>query len=569
MQYSPYRVAGTATCLNPDSVARIVVYVQRPKQDWKWGIKRISAVKGPKTQLHEWMKIPEEQFFPFIDCFGQFKHKDWPGKVHGLADMQRAKQAEQNDLSAHAGPQDRSVYGGWLNGPKQTALGHFYVKKVDGKWWLVDPLGYLFWSHGVVRVTTTCGITPLDGRKDFFEQLPVADSSDPLALFYRTRDNLLYRYYQARGLKETYDYSGANLYRKYGTNWKKEFADLVHVRFKSWGLNTLANGSDPAICRMDKTPYADRIELRSPDIAGSANFHGWWKFKDPFHPDFLTILHEQLMERKAELDDPWCIGFFVDNEISWGKPTSLAEWTLLSPAEQPAKREMQAYLQRKYASASALNAAWGTDFPDWTAFLASNLTLQQIAKDRQEVFLSDCENFNCQIIEAYFKHVRQEFKRVAPQKLYLGCRFAGSNETVLRIAARYCDVISYNIYSKSVAAFALPKGLDMPVMIGEFHFGALDRGLFHPGLVPCKDQKARGEAYRTYVESALMHSNFIGTHWHQYSDQATTGRFDGENFQVGLTDVCDTPYPETIEAIRKVGYRLYETRWKKDSGEIR
>ena len=52
----------------------------------------------------------------------------------------------------------------------------------------------------------------------------------------------------------------------------------------------------------------------------------------------------------------------------------------------------------------------------------------------------------------------------------------------------------------------------------------------------------------------------MGVHWHQFSDQATTGRFDGEYLQVGLTDVCDTPYPIMREAMREVGYSLYETR---------
>ena len=52
----------------------------------------------------------------------------------------------------------------------------------------------------------------------------------------------------------------------------------------------------------------------------------------------------------------------------------------------------------------------------------------------------------------------------------------------------------------------------------------------------------------------------MGVHWHQFSDQATSGRFDGENMQVGWTDVCDTPYWETVEAIREIGAKLYEIR---------
>ena len=52
----------------------------------------------------------------------------------------------------------------------------------------------------------------------------------------------------------------------------------------------------------------------------------------------------------------------------------------------------------------------------------------------------------------------------------------------------------------------------------------------------------------------------VGIHWHQFSDQATTGRFDGEYFQVGLTDVCDNPYPETVAALRAASADLYAAR---------
>jgi hypothetical protein len=52
----------------------------------------------------------------------------------------------------------------------------------------------------------------------------------------------------------------------------------------------------------------------------------------------------------------------------------------------------------------------------------------------------------------------------------------------------------------------------------------------------------------------------VGTHWFQYRDQAVSGRFDGENCQVGFVDICDTPYWNTVEASRSVGYDLYEIR---------
>ena len=100
----------------------------------------------------------------------------------------------------------------------------------------------------------------------------------------------------------------------------------------------------------------------------------------------------------------------------------------------------------------------------------------------------------------------------------------------------------------------------MPVIIGEFHFGALDRGMFHTGLRRTESQQDRADKYASYVRGALRHRQIVGTHWFQYKDQATTGRGDGENYQIGFIDVCDTPYPELVAAARDVGYAMYEYR---------
>ena len=64
-------------------------------------------------------------------------------------------------------------------------------------------------------------------------------------------------------------------------------------------------------------------------------------------------------------------------------------------------------------------------------------------------------------------------------------------------------MVSFNRYQRSVADLRLPEGVDRPLIIGEFHFGALDRGMFHTGLVPTASQQERAAAYREYVHSAL------------------------------------------------------------------
>ncbi|MBR0339893.1 MAG: hypothetical protein IIX40_06815, partial [Alistipes sp.] len=206
----------------------------------------LKVIPGKRVKNPKVVQMSYDEFFPFIDKYGQYKYKEWKNKVHTDADLQKAREEEEADLAAHKGATDRNKYGGWANGPKHEATGRFYFKKIDGKWWFIDPEGCLWWSHGVVRVTPSSAVTPLDGRKHYFEDMP--KRGDDFEKFYYTHDSLLKPYYTARNIKETYDFSSANCYRKYGKNYKQIYGELAHRRLQSWGLNTIANSSDKDIC---------------------------------------------------------------------------------------------------------------------------------------------------------------------------------------------------------------------------------------------------------------------------------------------------------------------------------
>ena len=556
MKNSPYGyLTGLhSTEVNYADIEKVTFQSNRGYDNAEWIISDVELVEGEKY-LPDAMKLNKDEFYPFIDKYGQFKHTDWPGKVKSDADLEKARVAEEKDLAANPGPKNFTKYGGWADGPKFEATGHFRVQKVDGKWWMIDPEGYLFWSHGIVRVSHSNAVTPLEGsnlknRCFYFEELPGKDSE--FHQFYYTHDALLKPYYTFRGIDSTYDFSSANLYRKYGEDYLADFNDICHRRLKSWGLNTIANSSDKDICLMDRTPYMDRFEVVSAPLAGTG---GWWPVMDPYDPSFIASLEKQLIDRKQELEDPWCLGFFVDNEIAWGHPTNMAEVVLKCPADQAAKKHFISVLKAKYGTIKALNKAWGSDFDSWNALAENRKAVKTNDKNR-----ADFLEFNRGVIHKYYSNIRGAFDRLAPGVLYMGCRFAGYTPDLVSIGAEYCDVISYNIYDFTLDKVQLPEGVDKPIMIGEFHFGAQDRGMFHCSQVEVESQENRGKAYVRYVESGLKHPNIIGVHWHQYSDQATSARFCGENFQVGFTDVCDTPYPETINAARNIGYRMYEFR---------
>jgi len=166
----------------------------------------------------------------------------------------------------------------------------------------------------------------------------------------------------------------------------------------------------------------------------------------------------------------------------------------------------------------------------------------------------------------YFTTIRDAIRRTSPHHLYLGCRFAWGNQTSYRAAAEVCDVVSFNIYKQTVdpAEYGFTSELGKPCIIGEFHFGALDRGMFHTGLVKAKDQADRARKYANYVRSVADMPAFVGCHWFQFVDEPITGRwFDGENYNIGFVTVVDQPYPELVAAARRVHAELYARRFGK------
>ncbi len=531
--------------IDTSNVTQLVVFVNKPGVNYIFEIDNIRA--GGRIEV-----LDTKSFFPFIDEFGQFIHRSWPGKTHSADEMVDYGKTELDDIAEHPGPEGRTQYGGWAAGPKLKVTGFFRVEKCDGKWWLVDPEGRLFWSHGIDCVRSASA-TPISDREHYFRELPESDS--PFAKFYNTGTWAPHGYYQDHCPYKTYDFSQANLLRKYGQRWEQVFAEVTHSRIKSWGMNTIANWSDSEIYLLRKTPYVCTISYTAKKIEGSEGY--WGKFNDVFDPAFRKSVAEQLVAQKGEAaGDGWCIGFFVDNELSWGDEVSLAVAALMSPPDQPAKKVFVEDLKSKYKTIDKLNSAWGTTYATWEAFLQN-----REVPDKNKAW-EDLTTFYTKIAEAYFRTVREEVKKVAPQQLYMGCRFAWVNERAAKAATKFCDIVSYNRYDYSVEQQKLPDNIDMPIIIGEFHFGALDRGMFHTGLRRTANQQDRADKYKSYVLGALRNPYIVGTHWFQYKDQATTGRGDGENYQIGFVDICDTPYPEIIQASREVGSNMYEYRLK-------
>ncbi|MHB1307387.1 MAG: beta-agarase [Limisphaerales bacterium] len=548
MRGYPVKAGGGGT-IDPTKINQFLVFLNQPQDDHQWEVCGAVA-EGEYTAPTAWTS-DAAPFLPLIDTLGQYRHRNWPGKTDSRAALERVRAQEAVELEKDSGPSGWNRYGGWAAGPQLDGTGFFRVQKHEGRWWLVDPDGRLFWSHGIDCVQML-DFTPIEERDDWFAEPPWLEAG--FSEFLLPAAYALKGHYAGRSPR-SFAFGGANLKRKYGPDWKEVYPGVIHRRLRAWGLNTIANWSDRGVTRMRRTPYTDSLASHGARmIEGSEGY--WGKFPDVFDPGFREQLRKQMAGKQGgSAGDPWCLGYFSDNEMSWGDDLSLAVAALVSPAGQAAKQALVAALKAKYEVIGGLNAGWGTDHANWAA-LASSTARPDLARAGD-----DLRAFYTQAAERYFGTVRDVIKEVAPRQLYLGCRFAWANARAAAAAAKYCDVVSYNLYQRSVAGFVPVGAGDVPLLIGEFHFGALDRGLFHTGLGPVENQAARAEAYSSYVRGALKHPQFVGTHWFQYQDEPTTGRvYDEENYQIGFVDIADTPYRETVAASRAVAAELYQLR---------
>ncbi len=527
--------------IDPAQITRIVVTVEDPAPGQGLEIGRITAegkgLPGPPP------------FFPFVDELGQYIHADWPGKVYSDEDFAARRAEELTGMSDWPEPSDRDKYGGWAAGPTLEATGFFYAAKYEGKWWLVDPEGKLFWSYGPTGVGFGGG-TPISDREHWFRGLPDKDSD--LGQFYDQGRGARDKHYRDKNY-QTFDFANANLYRKYGEDYEEIVPDLSHSRLRSWGFNTAANWSDERIYLQRKTPYVVAIHFGGPWLS---------RIPDAFDPGFRQTVRERMeRERGRMAGDPWCIGYFVQNELWWGywDDAQAVALSALGAPDSAAKQVFVADLRGKYETIDALNQNWGTSHESWESLLESRETP---GREREQV-AEDCGVFGLNFCETYFTTVREEVKRVAPNNLYLGCRFHGHiHVDLIKIAAKYCDVISYNVYGKEPGG-RLNRYLDVidkPFIVGEFGVGSDPRQTPFRGEELSVDPRERSRQLTFYLERAFRHPLLVGAHFFQYRDQAITGRSDGEAVLRGFVNTTDTPHFDLVNANRKAAYDLYRKR---------
>ncbi len=469
------------------------------------GIRMNAPINNPVIELRSIalsVEDPGDQYLgdkPVVDEFGQWNLGDYEGKAKSAAQLRKEWDAEDAEIVTTK-DYNYSKFGGYLQA-KVKATGFFRTEKIDGRWWFVDPEGYLFLSVGVDCVSPGGGgnAMNIDKRRNMYKELPPEGiGSSP-------------------SRRNPASFGAWNLFRRYGENYPDKSKDLIIKRMDKWGLNTICNWSSPEVMKLNRKAFM--LQLRNIGVD-----NGIMGLPDSYDPEFTAKVESAVREFVSEYrENPWLIGYFVANEPSWLGQEERLCGMILDGKVRPFKSELKKFLANG-------------DTPE---------------KRKQFIFNT---------FRRFLQTVNQSVKKYDPNHLNLGMRFGHvPGKEILEICKDNFDVFTFNCYDlfpKTDFMDQVTAATGLPMIIGEYHFGTVDRGMAQ-SLWQVNSQQERGVAFRYYTERAYSHPGLIGTAWFQWCDQDLTGRRDGENYNCGLVDVTDRPYKHMVEAVSETARRLY------------
>ena len=499
---------------------------------------------------------------PMVDPFGQWISAEFPGKTRSEAEMTEFLRAELKLSEEGRGyPEGFSKYGGALS-LKFDTTGYFHTAKRKGRWYLVDPDGYGFFSNGICYGSRMGVHGFVDGMRSMFSWLPEEDDPEFKDAWTEALNipEFVKRNGAEAGKRKMFNFARANMIRAFGPDkWWDAWCKINASRIKSWGYNTINVGvnnyEDENVFE-----YLEKAEI--PFVWTLKHFPLTQK---RIYRDFPDVFSPEYRERAAAfaktelspfLKNPYMIGYFITNEPEWRfQDVNLAERVFASKEPLVSKKRLISWLFEKYTKIETLNEKWGSNYTNFEDLLKAAPGVFEKYPGAKE----DLNLLHELLVNEYEAVVHEELKKADPDHLDLGMRYSQAGASVMGGCHNH-DLFSFNCYFESPSASlqGSAKIADMPMIIGEWQFGCTNNGKLIGGLLFARTQENRGMAIANYMQDAMTDKNCVGLAYFEYNDQPLLGRFDGECMQHGLIDVCNRPYEKTISFIRETGLHMYE-----------
>ncbi len=427
-------------------------------------------------------------------------------------------------------PED--IYGGWMNPDmRREATGFFRTEKINGRFFVIDPLGY------------PCLLRTLKGVQT----------------------------YQVRSKRQR-----EIALEKYGTDQNFYNKTVGYIKH-DLGFN--AATGDENLLKVEDGVISERsmafarwygIERGLDNATAGSSTFSQNNTMPVFDPEFLEFSEKHAQRDACFTENPWILGYTTDNELPMDE-NMLFNYLALSP---------DTVINGNYVNHHSYAAAWtwlkemtGKEFP----------SVDDIDNDMMQLF----RGF---VWDRYFSVVTPIMKKYHPNHMILGTRFLTDVTRapwVLRFASLYIDVLTVNWYGQWTPSeddlYNLSKYSGLPIYVTEFYVKALynDGGYDHPD-VPLTNKNGAGWVVRTQADRGDFYQNFvlrlleckeaIGWQWIGYQDNddspeaiykngvdASGGMIglDGVDVNRGIVNNWHEPYVELCERIAELNKNVY------------
>ena len=457
-----------------------------------------------------------------------------PSAISGLAPAAPGNAGDQPNSLAPAAPaagradlrEKPFIPSGPETGLRGTATGFFHMERIDGRDWPIDPTG---------RAVILAGTQHIKPQGTFSD----AAGYSPYGRFVAT------------------NYPSVDAW-----------ADETLARLNDWGFTMLGNACALGVLSHKTLPHVKNLQMGQRVSRGDPDWYiREWGFKpcsalpNVFHPDFAATCEWRAREMCAPYkDDPWLIGWFIDNELAW--------WGTSKRIESTGVYALVSKLPKTHSARKVLDA-----------FLAERgLTVgPDVPREAKIDFLR-------LYAHTYYEKTTAAIRKADPNHMILGSRYAGLDgaaPVVWEEAGKFCDVVTFNCYpwadlDRGIVLDA-EGGVPMaerlreyygyakaPLMVTEWSFPALDHG--HPCLVGAgqrfRTQKERVEATMLFAKTLLADPHVAGYDYFKWNDQPKTGssRFAPEDCNYGLVNDFGVPYEGITQAFKELHANL--VRWR-------
>ncbi len=389
-------------------------------------------------------------------------------------------------------------YGGRTDRPREKATGFFYTKKIDGRWWLIDPEGCRFYHVAINTVRE-----PKNAKANF------------------------------------------------GTS--AQWADAVTKQLREAGFNGLGNGSstnlqgvaEPLVWVLRHNfIFAFAREKKLVEAAsGTQGFPN--RCMPVFHPEFPAFCEAYGKALAATANDPTMLGIMTENELQC--PVDLLDRYLASDASnpdlKPGRDAAQAWLVARKGSAETKDLTKR----DRYAFIAYafgtyyGIVTPIVRKyDPNHLYLGSRINYGAgEFDNPWF------WKMLAPCHDVVSVNYYGRWGPQ---AAEFADWAAWADRPVLITEW-YAKAMDVVPKLANTHGAGW--------LVRTQEDRAR--YYQQFALNALETKNIVGWHFFKYMDDGPESKaldnLGGAN--KGMFDVTGKPYAPLLERARAVNREVY------------